>query len=163
MLKKLLAGSALWCCVLFAQPADLILRNGKFVTLEKANPTAEALAIRADRIVAVGTTASMAKLIGPTTRTIDLGGRLATPGFIESHGHFAGIGEFRMNLNLREARKWEDIVGQVGRAAKTAKPGDWIVGRGWHQSKWSTAPEPNVDGFPVHAELSRASPNNPVI
>lgn len=149
--------------VLSAQPADLILRNGKLVTLEKSAPIAEALAVRGDRIAAVGSNAAIAKLQGPGTRVIDLGGRLAIPGFIEGHGHFAGIGEFRMNLNLREARTWDDIVQQVGRAAKQAKPGEWIVGRGWHQSKWSRPPQPSIDGFPVHAELSKVSPNNPVI
>jgi predicted amidohydrolase YtcJ len=51
----------------------------------------------------------------------------------------------------------------VGRAAKQAKPGEWIVGRGWHQSKWEHAPEPNVEGFPLHESLDKVSPNNPVV
>ncbi|MBC7927922.1 MAG: amidohydrolase, partial [Bryobacteraceae bacterium] len=144
-------------------PADLILKNGKFVTLESAQPAAEALAVRGDRIAAVGSNAEIAKLAGPKTKVVDLGGRLAVPGFIEGHGHFMGIGEFRMNLNLREAQSWNDIVDQVGRAAKTAKPGDWIIGRGWHQSKWTKVPTPNTDGFPLHADLSAAAPQNPVI
>ena len=76
---------------------------------------------------------------------------LAIPGFIEGHGHFTGVGEFRLGLDLREARTWDDIVAQVARAAKQAKPGEWIVGRGWHQSKWDHAPDPNVEGFPLHA------------
>jgi len=145
------------------QPADLILRNGRIVTLEASKPTAQALAVRGDRIAAVGTNAEIAKLAGPNTKIVDLGGRLAIPGFIEGHGHFTGVGEFRMNLNLREAQTWNDIVAQVGRAAQQAKPGDWIVGRGWHQSKWTSVPQPSVDGFPVHADLSKVSPNNPVI
>jgi predicted amidohydrolase YtcJ len=142
---------------------DLILRNGKVVTLDEANPQAQAIAIAGDRILALGTSADISRLAGPRTRILDLGGRLAIPGFIEGHGHFAGIGEFRMSLNLREARNWNDMVEQVARAAKQAKPGDWIEGRGWHQSKWTTPPQPNTDGFPVHAELSRVSPNNPVV
>ncbi len=145
------------------QPADMILRNGRIVTLEASKPTAQALAVRGDRIAAVGTNAEIAKLAGPNTKIVDLGGRLAIPGFIEGHGHFTGVGEFRMNLNLREAQTWNDIVAQVGRAAQQAKPGDWIVGRGWHQSKWTSVPQPSVDGFPVHADLSKVSPNNPVI
>jgi predicted amidohydrolase YtcJ len=88
---------------------------------------------------------------------------LAIPGFIEGHGHFTGLGESRLILDLRNARTWDDIVAQVGRAAKDAKPGEWILGRGWHQSKWDRAPEPNVEGFPLHASLSRVSPNNPVM
>jgi hypothetical protein len=74
-----------------------------------------------------------------------------------------GIGEYRQGLDLREARTWEDIVAQVARAAKQAKPGEWIVGRGWHQSKWDRAPDPNVEGFPLHASLDKVSPDNPVL
>ena len=88
---------------------------------------------------------------------------LAIPGFIEGHGHFTGVGEFRMGLDLREARTWNDIVAQVARAVKQAKPGEWIIGRGWHQSKWTSAPTPNVEGFPLHASLDKVSPNNPVL
>lgn len=147
----------------FAQPADLILRNGKIVTLEAALPVAEALAVRGGRIAATGANADIARLAGPKTRVIDLGGKLAIPGFIEGHGHFTGLGEFRMSLNLREAQNWDDIVAMVARAARQTKPGDWIIGRGWHQSKWTHAPQPNVDGFPLHAELSKAAPANPVL
>ena len=101
--------------------------------------------------------------IGFNTKVIDLHGQFAIPGFIEGHGHFTGVGEFRMGLDLREARTWDDIVAQVARAVKQAKPGEWIVGRGWHQSKWTSAPNPNVEGFPLHASLDKVSPNNPVV
>lgn len=144
-------------------PSDLVLRNGKIVTLEASAPVTQAIAITGDRITAVGSNAEIARRIGPKTKVIDLAGRLAIPGLIEGHGHFSGVGEFRMTLNLREAKTWDDIVAMVGRAAKQAKPGDWIIGRGWHQSKWTRAPQPNVEGFPVHAELSKVSPNNPVL
>ena len=143
--------------------ADLVLRNGKIVTMNAAAPEAQAIAMGGGRILAVGSDTRIRPFIGPATRVIDLRGRLATPGFIEGHGHFTGIGAAAMSLNLREARRWEDIVGQVERAARQAKPGEWILGRGWHQEKWERAPSPNVEGFPVHATLSRASPNNPVL
>jgi predicted amidohydrolase YtcJ len=123
----------------------------------------QAVAVRGDRISALGSDADAAKWIGSRTQVIDLHGMTAIPGFIEGHGHFTGVGEFRMGLDLREARTWDDIVAQVARAVKDAKPGEWIVGRGWHQSKWSKAPEPNVEGFPLHASLDRVSPNNPVV
>jgi predicted amidohydrolase YtcJ len=155
---SLLAAAAAW-----AQPADLVLRNGKIVTMNAAQPVAQAMAVRGDRIAAVGSNAEIAKLTGPKTQAIDLHGQLAIPGFIEGHGHFTSLGEYRMGLDLREARTWDDIVAQVARAAKQAKPGEWIVGRGWHQSKWDRAPEPNVEGFPVHASLDKVSPNNPVL
>ena len=148
---------------LLAQPADLVLRNGKIVTMNPGAPGAQAIAVRAGKITAVGGDSVAAQWIGPNTRVIDLHGMLAIPGFIEGHGHFTGVGEFRMGLDLREARTWDDIVAQVGRAVKQAKPGEWIVGRGWHQSKWSSPPSPNVEGFPLHASLDKVSPDNPVI
>jgi predicted amidohydrolase YtcJ len=147
----------------FAQPADLVLRNGKIVTMNQSVPEAQAIAVRGGKIVAVGSDSDIRKQIGQGTRIIDLHGMLAIPGFIEGHGHFTGVGEFRMGLDLREARTWDDIVAQVARAAKQAKPGEWIVGRGWHQSKWTQAPQPNVEGFPEHASLDQVSPNNPVL
>ena len=147
----------------FAQPADLILRNGRIVTMNAATPSAQAIAVRGDKIAGLGSDRDSQRWVGPQTKVIDLHGMLAIPGFIEGHGHFTGVGEFRMGLDLREARTWDDIVAQVGRAAKQAKPGEWIVGRGWHQSKWDHAPEPNVEGFPLHASLDQVSPNNPVL
>ncbi len=146
-----------------AQPADLVLRNGKIVTMNAAQPVVQALAVRGDRIAALGSDSDAARWIGPATKIIDLHGHLATPGLIEGHGHFTGIGEFRLGLDLREARTWDDIVAQVARAASKAKPGEWIIGRGWHQSKWDRPPDPNVEGFPLHASLDKVSPNNPVL
>src|ERR1022692_464780 len=154
---------AAFAACLHAQLADLVLRNGKIVTMNPAAPTAQALAVRAGKITALGTDSAAAQWTGPNTRVIDLHGMLAIPGFIEGHGHFTGVGEFRMGLDLREARTWDDIVAQVARAAKQAKPGEWIVGRGWHQSKWTAPPNPNVEGFPLHASLDKVSPDNPVI
>jgi predicted amidohydrolase YtcJ len=148
---------------LFAQPADLVLRNGKIVTMNPAQATAQAIAVRGDRITALGTDQAAQRWIGRNTKVIDLHGMLAIPGFIEGHGHFTGVGEFRMGLDLREARTWNDIVDQVARAVKQAKPGEWIIGRGWHQSKWASAPSPNVEGFPLHESLDKVSPENPVL
>ncbi len=92
----------------------------------------------------------------------DLAGRLAVPGFIEGHGHFMGVGEYRMNLDLMDVRSWDEVVRMVADAVKTAEPGAWIVGRGWHQEKWQAPPQPNVEGFPVHTALSAVSPDHPV-
>jgi len=102
-------------------------------------------------------------MIGDGTKVIRLQGRLAMPGFIEGHGHFVGLGHSKMMLDLRGAKSWDDIVRQVETAARTAAPGAWIVGRGWHQEKWQRPPEPNVDGYPTHTALSRVSPKNPVV
>ena len=146
-----------------AQPADVVLRNGKIVTEWTAMPVAQAMAVRGGKVAAVGSDREAQRWIGPQTRVIDLSGQLAIPGFIEGHGHFTGIGEYRQGLDLREARTWDDIVAQVARAVRQAKPGEWIVGRGWHQSKWTQAPDPNVEGFPLHESLDQVSPANPVL
>jgi predicted amidohydrolase YtcJ len=144
-------------------PADLVLRNGVIVTLEAGRPRAEALAARGETIVAVGSWSEVEAYVGPRTEVIDLRGRLAVPGFIEGHGHFTGIGETRLGLDLTQARSWDEIVAMVADAARAAAPGEWILGRGWHQEKWTSAPVPAVEGFPVHASLSRVSPRNPVL
>ena len=144
-------------------PADLVLLNGKIVTLEDSRPEAQAVAIVGDKISDLGSTEDIKRHVGPKTQLIDLKGQLVIPGFIEGHGHFGGIGEAKLNLELQNAKSWDEIVAMVEQAAKKAKPGEWILGRGWHQEKWSSPPQPNVEGFPTHASLSRASPANPVL
>ncbi len=144
-------------------PADLGLRNGRIVTVDDKVPEAEALASAGGKIVFVGSNADIAKYIGASTNVIDLNGQLAIPGFIEGHGHFTGIGESKLGLELMGTKSWDEIVAMVAAAAKKAKPGEWIVGRGWHQEKWTNPPQPNVEGFPTHASLDAVSPNNPVV
>ena len=145
------------------QSADLVLRNGRILTLDAALPEAQALAARNGAIVAVGSNADIDRFVGSNTQVIDLGGQLAIPGFIEGHGHFNNIGEGKMNLELMNTKSWNEIVQMVAQAVEKAKPGQWIVGRGWHQEKWSSTPQPNVEGFPTHASLDKVAPNNPVI
>ncbi|MEZ5320208.1 MAG: amidohydrolase [Vicinamibacterales bacterium] len=145
------------------QPADLVLRNGTIVTLDDRTPNAQALAARNGVIVALGTNELVARYVGPSTQVVDLAGRLAIPGFIEGHGHFTGIGEAKLGLELMNTTSWEQIVAMVAQAVETARPGQWIVGRGWHQEKWTSTPEGAVEGFPIHDALSRVSPNNPVV
>jgi predicted amidohydrolase YtcJ len=146
-----------------AQIATLALTNGHVVTVDSAKPEAQAVAIRGERILAVGSDAGIQRLIGPSTRVIDLRGRLAIPGFIEGHGHLMGLGESKRELDLTTARTWDEIVARVAAAARKAPKGAWIVGRGWHQEKWDRPPVPEVEGNPVHASLSAASPDNPVV
>jgi predicted amidohydrolase YtcJ len=146
-----------------ADEADLVLRNGHVVTVDDALPEAEAIAIRGHTILAVGTDAEIARYIGRNTEVIDLAGRLAIPGFIEGHGHYMGVGQAKMNLDLMHVRNWDEVVGMVAAAARDIQQDAWIVGRGWHQEKWDRVPEPSVDGVPVHASLDAVSPNNPVV
>jgi len=145
------------------EPATMVLRNGKVVTVDETRPEAQAIAIKGDRIAAVGSNTEIQRYIGPGTTVIDLAGRLAIPGLIESHGHFMNFGLSKMTLDLMDVKDWNEIVSMVAAAAKQAKPGEWIIGRGWHQEKWATVPQPNIEGFPIHDALSKVSPNNPVM
>jgi hypothetical protein len=145
------------------RPADLVLRGGKIVTLDDGTPEVQALAARDGAIVALGSNAEMDRFIGPSTEVIDLGGQLAVPGFIEGHAHFTNIGNAKLGLELLNTTSWEQILAMVAQAVETARPGQWIVGRGWHQEKWTSTPDANVEGFPTHESLSRISPDNPVV
>ncbi|MDP6167819.1 MAG: amidohydrolase [Candidatus Marinimicrobia bacterium] len=143
-------------------PADLVLRNGRIVTMDDQWPQVSALAVKGDRITAVGSDGEMRRYTGEKTKVIDLKGMLTIPGFIEGHGHFYSLGASLMELELRYAENWEAIIALVAAEAEKKKPGTWIIGRGWHQDKWNTKPEPNVEGLPTHHKLSAVSPQNPV-
>lgn len=145
------------------EPATLVLRNGKIVTVDDSVPEAAAVAVRGYTIVAVGSDEDVEQYIGPGTEVIDLDGRLAIPGFIEGHGHYMNLGRSKMILDLTEVRNFDEIVAMVREAVAQAQPGDWIFGRGWHQEKWDRVPQPNVEGVPLHAALDSVSPDNPVL
>ena len=143
-------------------PADLVLRNGKIVIVEGQWLHVSALAITGDRIVAIGSDRDILRFTGKKTEVIDLKGMLAIPGFIEGHGHFYSLGASLMELELRYAKNWDAIISLVAAEVEKIKPGTWIIGRGWHQDKWDVKPQPNVEGLPLHHELSAVSPQNPV-
>jgi predicted amidohydrolase YtcJ len=145
------------------EAASMILINGKIATMDQNNPSAEAIAFQGDRILAIGSIADVEALKNEQTKVIDLKGNFAMPGFIEGHGHFSGLGKSLMDLNFLKTKNWQEIVNMVAEAAKTAKPGEWIEGRGWHQEKWNEIVERNVHGYPYHDELSAVSPDNPVL
>jgi predicted amidohydrolase YtcJ len=143
--------------------ADLILVNGKVVTLDPELGEVQAIAVKDGRIVAAGRNAAVRDMVGRDTEMIDLEGRTAIPGFIEGHGHYIGFGTSLTILRLADARTWDDIVQMVAEAAREAEPGQWIAGRGWHQEDWDPAPARTVEGVPTHHDLSAVSPDNPVI
>ena len=150
----------------YAEPevaADLVLRGGKVVTVDDDVPEGEAIAMKGDTVLAVGSNREIRAYIGSETEVIDLDGMLAIPGFIESHGHFSGIGSAKMQLNLMSVANWGEVVAMVAAVVGDAATGELITGRGWHQEKWDATPEPNVDGLPTHHTLSAVSPDNPVV
>lgn len=145
------------------ETADLVLTNGKIVTLDEAQPEVSALAARDGKILALGDQNEIEAYIGDATEVIDLAGHLAVPGLTDSHAHFMSIGQAKLGLELMNVASWQEIIAMVEKAAAEAEPEEWIIGRGWHQEKWNTIPEPNVDGLPYHDALSAVSPNNPVM
>ncbi|HLP60044.1 MAG TPA: amidohydrolase [Candidatus Deferrimicrobium sp.] len=145
------------------QQADLVLTGGKIITLDDSKPTAEALAVSRGHILAVGSSEEIKPYISGSTQVIVLEGKTVIPGLIESHGHFTSLGRTKMQLDLTKIKNWDEAVEMVKQAAEKAKPGEWILGRGWHQEKWNRAPQPNVEGLPFHDVLSKVSPQNPVL
>jgi len=143
--------------------AELVLRDGVIETLDPLQPQVQALAIREGRIEAVGSDEAIARYAGKNTKVMDLRGAFVTPGFIEGHGHLLGTGRSLMELNVGKAPNWDAIVAMVKAAVEKAKPGEWIVGTGWQQSKWNQVPQPNVDGLPLPESLNSVSPDNPVM
>ena len=146
-----------------AEPADLLLTGGVVHTLDPRRPTAEAVAIRAGRVVAVGTSEELRGFAGPKTRVLALAGHTVVPGFEDAHAHFLGIGFARLDVDLAGTRSFAEVLARVEKALKGRPPGEWVRGRGWHEEKW-TSPAPGaVRGFPTHDALSAISPDNPVV
>ena len=152
-----------WVLLSDSGSADLILTDALVRTLDPEAPLAEAVAIQDGEILAVGTNQEVGAWAGEETQVLDLDGALVLPGLIDAHGHFMSLGESLMQLDLRSPGTWAEIVELVAQAVQDASPGEWIVGRGWHQDKWVEAPVPAVEGLPVHTALSAVSPSNPVM
>ncbi len=152
----------LFSCESGKPPVDLILYNGNIITLDDRAPNVQALAAGSGKILAIGSDEEIKSMAHAETRMIDLEGKTAIPGLIEGHAHFMSFGYSKMKLRLNETRNWSEIVTLVREAADSAEPGEWILGRGWHQEKWDDVPAANVSGYPVHDLLSKAAPKNPV-
>ena len=142
--------------------ADIIIKNGTIYTATDSQPTAKFVAVTKGRISYVGDDEN-AIPINDSTQTIDLNGQTLTPGFIEGHGHILGIGYNEMNIDLLNVQNYDELLDLVAAAVEKAEPGQWIVGRGWHQSKWLPQPDILVKGFQTHERLSAITPNNPVL
>jgi predicted amidohydrolase YtcJ len=143
--------------------ADMVLRGGTVASVDPQIGLAEAIAINGSKISAVGSNEEIAPYIGPETNVIELDGRFAMPGFIEGHGHFLGFGESQQILDFSAVKTWGEIVTMVAIAVDKSQPGDWILGRGWHQEKWDSVPADAVDGVPRNDTLNKVSPDNPVL
>lgn len=137
--------------------ADIVFKNGNVYTANDKAPQAQAIAVKADRIVFVGTNAAAQRYVGANTRVVDLQGKTVLPGFTDSHQHLSGVGAREMTLNLEGTTSLEDFLAKVKARVDQAKPGDWITGRGWIETHW----KPPV--FPTRWDLDKVAPNNPMI
>lgn len=142
---------------------DYVLFNAVVFTADEATPEAEAIAIKGDRIVAIGSNEAIRALGGTRTQWHDMEGAFVMPGLIEGHGHFGGLGKSLMSLNLLHTRSWGEIIAATAQKAGQTPAGAWIEGRGWHQEKWNASPGPTVNGYPYHDALSVATPHHPVV
>ncbi len=142
--------------------ADLVVRNANIYAVDTTY-SGDAIAIKGDKIWKAGTWAELQQYVDEHTEVIDAQGNFVMPGFIEGHGHYAGLGYSLINLNFLKATSWESIVDAVADKAKHSPKGTWIVGRGWHQEKWDSIPKPNVYKYPYHNVLSEISSDNPVV
>ncbi|WP_306226927.1 amidohydrolase [Bosea beijingensis] len=138
--------------------ADIVLRNGP-IWCGREEGVVEALAIFRDKVLAAGSDAEIKPLIGPKTRVIDLKGRLATPGLNDSHLHLVSLGMTMgwVDSKPESAPTLEALLGAISARAATSKPGEWILSRGYDQTKLDTG------RHPYREELDRAAPNNPVM
>jgi predicted amidohydrolase YtcJ len=143
-----------------AQAPDTVLVNGKILTVDDRFTIVEALAVRGERIVKVGTTSEIAALKGPTTRSIDLNGRTVIPGLIDNHAHFIRVAEhWHQEMRLDGITSRAEALSMLAERVRAARPGDWIVTLGgWSEEQFTD----EARGFPIE-ELDRIAPDNPVV
>jgi predicted amidohydrolase YtcJ len=137
-------------------PADIVFRGGRIYTANDRAPTAEAVAVRGDRIEFVGRADAVARYIGPKTRVIELGQRVLLPGLADAHAHVMGIGARELRLNLEGAASIRDIRQRLSTRVRETPPGQWIVGRNWIETHW---PERR---FLTRQDLDQVAPAHPV-
>jgi hypothetical protein len=138
-------------------PADLVLVNGRVLTVDANDSVAQAIAIAGGKIVAVGTSDQIRARIGSQTQVIDLGGRTATPGLIDTHVHFSEAAAlFTVDLSDVAVKKMDDVVQRVAARVAKARPGEWVSGNGWDEGKLAER------RYITAADLDTVSPDNPV-
>jgi predicted amidohydrolase YtcJ len=136
---------------------DLIILSGRIFTGDPARPLAEAVGIREDRIVAVGSNEDVMRHRSGETRVVELPDSLVTPGLVDAHLHFVNLGFYLLRLELRSLDSLEACRDRVRQAAASRKPGEWILGRGWNEHFWKEKREPTA------RDLDEVAPDHPVM
>jgi len=139
-----------------AETAETIFINGNIYTVNENQPSAQAIAVKNDRIIFVGANADGEKFRVGKTHIVDLTGKTVMPGFTDSHCHIFGIGEREMTLNLEGTNTREDFLAKVKERVAQTERDKWITGRGWIETFWKP-PQ-----FPTRADLDKIAPDNPV-
>ncbi len=140
-----------------ALPADSILIHGNVLTVDAHDSIAQAVAIRDGKIIAVGSDADILSLAGPDTKRIDLHGRTATPGLIDSHAHIAEAGLNELyDVDLSDATNIAEVVRRVKARVATLKAGEWLLGDGWDEGKLAES------RYVLASDLDAVSAHNPV-
>ena len=138
------------------QAADIVFKNGTVYTVNERQPRAEAIAVKGNKIIFVGSNREAKAYEGKTTRVIDLQGKTVVPGLTDAHYHLAGVGAREMNLNLEGTTSLEDFLAKVKARVDRAKTGEWVTGRGWIETFWKPPT------FPSRRDLDKIAPENPV-
>ncbi|HLZ39994.1 MAG TPA: amidohydrolase family protein [Candidatus Sulfotelmatobacter sp.] len=136
--------------------ADLIITGAKIWTVDKSMPSAEAVAVLGERIVALGSSADVDAWRGPHTRVIDAGGKLLLPGFNDAHLHFVSGGKQLDSVQLNDASSPQEFARRIADRAKITPKGEWITGGNWDETKW------NPSNLPTKELIDGLTPDTPV-
>ena len=137
--------------------ADLAFINANVRTMNPSQPVAQAVAIRKNKIVKVGTNQEINQLIGKGTKVISLDGKTVVPGLIDTHIHVADFGRCLLWLDLTSAESIKELQSLLKEKAKQTTAGKWIIGRGWNHNRFKEKRLPNL------SDINVAAPDNPVI
>jgi predicted amidohydrolase YtcJ len=140
--------------------ATLVLLNGKVYTMDDENPRAEAVAIDGSRIIAVGETTEVRRLVGDATRVLDLQGKTVIPGLIDCHIHFLAYALRAQEVDVDGTASLQEALAKVAARVASAKPGEWIVGGGWDKNRWPRGSKPSkedLDGVAANHPVALAS------
>ena len=137
--------------------ADLVLMDGRVLTMNASQSHAEAIAIKKDKIVKVGTNEEITLWIGKNTKVIGIEGKTVVPGFIDTHVHVVDFGRVLAWVDLKDIKSIKEMKDRIRERAERTSKGKWIVGHGWGQNNFTEKRYPNA------LDLDEASPDNPVV